>query len=187
MTALGAALFIDGWSGPLARGSRLSDIGREVVPPGWEIRVISGKLRKSSARKALAWLDGYRGRQIPVLCCGKSLGAQVLISQVLNVFGFSAEPRIDRIYVLTVDPCWPLAMRFFPDLSDQALVLDYPFKAAVNIRSVAPSRGRMKGSRVVSEYHPVTEILVSGESHMSIIRHPKVRDELGRMVAEMVA
>jgi hypothetical protein len=140
-------------------------------------------LVRSHARRLRRFVECGNYETNSLLLVGKSLGARNIVRFVLNNLG---QLHYHTSFLLTIDPNWPTFWDFTPNLSHRELRVTKPITQAVNLR-VDPQHPRQQcGARLVGPaFVPITDIPLGNCTHYSIVPHPRVREELEKLIADL--
>lgn len=134
----------------------------------------------SSSSAARDFVKRHMSPDHVLLCTGKSLGARNIVRYVLNIVG---PLSYRRIYVLTVDPCWPLWWSWAPNLSCEELHLTRFVTHAINIHVIPRELDQQCGARLAG-FGDIENRAVIDATHGDISGHPVVREALRALIGE---
>lgn len=164
---------IDGWSASSRPFHlRLKTAAMKVLPHDAVVlakRALFSKHRSATFRRFVVEHDHSDN---VLLACGKSLGAKVLVDDVLNWLG---PLSYRKVLILTIDPNWPTLKDWTPNLNRCVLQINRPFSRAINVVLVAGSPSQQAGAILSGPCgDKVENRMVHGTTHRDIVDHPEV-------------
>ena len=131
---------------------------------------MKGSFLRSRSRTLRSFIrDNQRSGRTLVLV-GKSYGAKVLVEKVLNQIA----EKLDyfEIYLVTVDPCWPIWADLSPNLNGRTLRLTKPISRAVNVYFATKRPRKQAGALLVGPKGvSLMNVPLTDCDHYSIVQH----------------
>lgn len=175
------AATLSGWSAssrPLK--SRTHEIVSEALEPhAHEHLAKRAMFTKHRARRFRRFIQRYDFYTNTLLCVGKSLGAKVMVEQVLNRL---PELHYKKVLCLTIDPCWPLKWDWTPNLNRTTLRLTHPVDWSINVYLVGQP-GQQCGAILAGPSHIENRAVLRG-THHRMQEHAAVQGALDELVKE---